>query len=119
MLFEARHSSKQIRLLLVQLRNQSFQNVPLIERHAYSRFGRLLHFRSRRVEESSNIHVSVFVVDRDVDASADVMMIVDTLAICVSFDVVVDIRDQIEEGNPSSRGEGGPLFRRKRFLSIF
>ena len=88
-LFEAWHSSKQIRLLLVQFRNQSFQNVPLIECHAYSRFGRLLHFRTRRVEESSNIHVSVFVVDRDVDASTDVMMIVDALAIFVSSDVVV------------------------------
>ena len=77
----------------MQFCNQSFQNVPLIESHAYSRFGRLLDFRARRVEESSNIHVSVFVVDRDVDASTDVMMIVDALAIFVSSDVVVDIRD--------------------------
>ena len=92
-LFEARHSSKQIRLLLVQFHNQSFQNVPLFERHAYSRFGRLLHFCARRVEEPSNIHVSVFVVDRDVDGSTDVMMIVDALAIFVSSDVVVDIRE--------------------------
>ena len=82
-----------MRLLLVQFRNQSFPNVPLIESHAYSRFGRLLHFRSWRVEESSNIHVSVFVVDGDIDASTDVMMIVDALAIFVSFDVVVDIRE--------------------------
>ena len=92
-LFEARHSSKQIRLLLVQFRNQSFQNVPLFKCHTYSRFGRLFHFCARWVEEPSNIHMSVFVVDRDVDASTDVMMIVDALAIFVPFDVVVDIRE--------------------------
>ena len=92
-LLETRHSAKQIRLLFVQFRNQSFQNIPLIECHTYSRFGRLLHFCTRRVEESSNIHVSVLVVDRDVDASTDVMMIEDALTFFVSSDVVVDIRD--------------------------
>ena len=92
-LFEARYSSKQIRLLFVQFCNQSFQNVPLIECHAYSRFGRMLHFCARRVEKSSNVHVSVFVVDRDVDGSTDVMMIVDALIFFVSSDVVVDIRE--------------------------
>ena len=35
-LFEARQSSTQIRLLFVWFRNQSFQNVPYIECHAYT-----------------------------------------------------------------------------------
>ena len=36
-LFEARYSSKQIRLLFVQFRNQSFQNVPLIPKSKFSK----------------------------------------------------------------------------------
>ena len=92
-LFVARHSSKQIRLLFVQFRNQSFQTVPLFECHAYTRLGWMLHFCTRRVEKSSNVHVSVFIIDPDIDGSTNVMMIVDALALFVSSDVVVDIRD--------------------------
>ena len=68
-LFETRYSTKQIRFLFVQFHNQSFQNVPLIECHTYPRFRCLLLFCARRVEKSSNIHVSVLVADRDVDSS--------------------------------------------------
>ena len=83
------------RVSTVNIQGPKLWNYILNNHHelATLKSGRLLHFRSRRVEESSNIHVSVFVVDRDIDASTDVMMIVDALAIFVSFDVVVDIRE--------------------------
>ena len=92
-LLEARYSSRQIRLLFVQFRNQSFQSVPSIECYAYTRLGRMLHFCARWIEKSSNVNVSIFIVDRDVDGATNVMMIVDALAFFVSSDVVVDIRD--------------------------
>ena len=50
-------------------------------------------FCARRVEKSSNVDVSVFVVDREVAGSTNVIMIVDALPLFVSSDVVVDICD--------------------------
>ena len=92
-LFVTRYNPKQIWLLLVQFLNLRFQNVPLIKCHTYARLGGLFYFRVWWVEKSSNIHVRVFIADRNINTPTDVMMEVDALSFLLSSDAVVNIPD--------------------------